>query len=127
MEIFPNEAAIATPDRCRSGWDIVAKYSRLFRYPASYGTRPHELLVLPSGFVGLEHEPLSDNAKFSCFSQNIYCPSAHLMAISVARTHVRNSLKTTLFGTLMFSWASNFWMYSGFEMNELEGRAEEKL
>jgi hypothetical protein len=113
-----------TPDRCRSGWDIVAKYSRLFRYPASYGARSHELLVLLSCFVGLEHEPLSDNTKFSRFSQNIYCPSAHLMAISVARTHIRNSLKTTLFGTLMFSWASYFWRYSGFEVNELEGRAE---
>jgi len=49
-----------TPDRCRSGWDIVAKYSRLFRYPESYGTRPHELLVLPASLVGLEHESLHD-------------------------------------------------------------------
>jgi len=116
-----------TSDRCRSGWDIVAKYSRLFRYPASCGTRPHELFVLPSCFVGLEHEPLSDNIKFSRFGENIYCPSAHLMAISVARTHIRNSLKTTLFGTLMFAWASYFWRYSGFEVNELEGCAEAEV
>jgi len=116
-----------TPDRCRSGQDIVAKHSRLFRYPESYGTRPHELLVLPSRFVGLEHEPLHDSTKFSRFGDNIYCPSAHLMAISVARTHIRNSLKTTLFGTLMFAWASYFWRYSGFEVNELEGRAEAEV
>jgi hypothetical protein len=81
-----------TPDRCRSGWDIVGKYSRLLRYPASFGTRPHELLVLPSCFIGLEHEPLDDNTKFFRFGQNIYCPSAYLMATSVARTHILSKL-----------------------------------
>ena len=59
-----------TPDRCRSGWDIVAKYSRLFRYPESYnGTRPHELLVLPASFVGFEHQSLHDSSKFSRFGR----------------------------------------------------------
>jgi hypothetical protein len=40
------------------GLDVVAQ--RLCHCPAWYGTRPHELPVLPSYFVGLEHEPLSD-------------------------------------------------------------------
>ena len=49
------------------------------------------------------------------------------METSVARTHIGNSVGCILFGTLMFAWASYFWRYSGFKVDELEGHAEAQV
>jgi hypothetical protein len=79
----------------RKGWEIVADACRRFHYPSSL-SEPfrHELLILPSTFVGLEAFPDLDSSKFTKIADNLYCPSAHLLAKTIATVHVRYRLST---------------------------------
>jgi hypothetical protein len=90
---------------CRSGWDIVAKYSRLFRYPESYHTRPHELLVLPFSFVGLVHESFDNSTKFSRFGDNTYC---RLQRRLNGKGNISLSSRFGMLFSVMFSYHTYF-------------------
>ncbi|KDQ61664.1 hypothetical protein JAAARDRAFT_705279 [Jaapia argillacea MUCL 33604] len=102
------------------GWEPVDAACRRFLYPESLpgGYREHELLILPTSFVGLGPDPSLDNPDIIRLVDNIYCPSARLLLITILRTLLKNK---DMFRSLLFAWASYFYCYAGFERSSLDG------
>jgi hypothetical protein len=103
-----------------SGWNVVADACRRFHYPSSSTAAfKHELVILPSTFVGLDPIPDLDSAEFTKISDNVYCPSARLLAKTIATVHIRYPEATDL-ALLMSAWGSYFYAYCGFRHNSLD-------
>lgn len=103
-----------------SGWDDVADACRRFHYPASSNAGPHELLILPTTFVGLDSVLDLDTAQFTKVTDNIYCPSAHLLAKTIVTVAIRCPSKISQLAFLMRAWISYFFKYLGFHLNSLD-------
>jgi hypothetical protein len=101
-----------------TGWDVVAAACRRFHYPSSLDSGKHELVILPSKFVSLDPVPDLGSADFTKITSNVYCPSAHLLAKTIATVHVR--YKGTDLALLMTAWGSYFYGYCGFRHNSLD-------
>ena len=102
----------------REGWQVVADACRRFHYPSSTNARTHELLILPSTFVGLDLSPDLNSPEFTKIADAVYCPSPHLLAKTIATVHIRHP-KSSL-GRLMTAWCSYFYTYIGFGHNSLD-------
>ncbi|CAL1704243.1 unnamed protein product [Somion occarium] len=94
----------------RSGWDVVGKACRRYHFPPAI--LPGEdiiLLILPTSFVGLGPNPLLDSEEYTQIESfgrneylpNVYLPSSHLMAKTIARTHIRHAIKGNSLSTLL--------------------------
>jgi len=100
------------------GWQVIADACRRFHYPPSTDACTHELLILPSTFVGLSPCPDLNSTEFTKIIDNVYCPSAHLLAKTIATVHLRYP-KSNL-ARLMSVWCSYFYAYVGFRHNSLD-------
>ncbi|KAL5533699.1 hypothetical protein ACEPAG_159 [Sanghuangporus baumii] len=56
---------------------------------------------------------------------NVYLPSSHLMAKSIARTYDRHGEKCTGFALLLRAWASYFYLYCDFHAESLDDAEQE--
>jgi hypothetical protein len=101
------------------GWEVVADVCRRFHYPSSFNAHKHELLILPSTFVGMDLSPDLNSPGFTKVADNVYCPSARLLAKTIATVYVR-SPKTTDLAILMSAWGSYFYSYCGFRRDALD-------
>ena len=110
-----------------TGWDVVAKACRRFHFPPSvtnlWHIDPPELLILPTSFVGLGPSPSLDSKEYTLdesFGPGVSLPCSHLLAKSIARTCIRRAVKGTIFHSLLYSWASYFYLYCDFHAGSLD-------
>lgn len=116
---------LPTPREWQPGWEIVAQAGRRFRHPAKYNSPTVELLILPTTFVGLDPNPVLDPASYIRTMDNTWCPSAHLLAVTIVRTAILRASKGTMFGLLMDAWASYFYTYVDFNQNSMDAEEYE--
>ncbi|KAL5536015.1 hypothetical protein ACEPAF_4109 [Sanghuangporus sanghuang] len=113
-----------------SGWKKVAKTCLRFSFPPNVLPPEDdiELLIFPTSFVGLGPCPSLDFEEYTrmdSLGPNVYLPSSHLMAKSIARTYDRHGEKSTGFALLLRSWASYFYLYCDFHAESLDDAEQE--
>ncbi|KAL5533700.1 hypothetical protein ACEPAG_160 [Sanghuangporus baumii] len=117
----------------RSGWKEVAKTCLRFSFPPNVLTPDDdgddiELLIFPTSFVGLGPCLSLDSGEYTridLLGPNVYLPSSHLMAKSIARTYDRHGEKCTGFALLLRAWASYFYLYCDFHAESLDDAEQE--
>jgi hypothetical protein len=103
----------------QSGWDVFGKACRRFHCPPSIlpKTSEFELVILPTSFVGLGPRPsfgTEEYTQIESIGPNVYAPTSHVMAESIAHTHIRHAKAGTNFSLMLRSWASYFYIYLDF-------------
>ncbi|EJD04954.1 uncharacterized protein FOMMEDRAFT_18646 [Fomitiporia mediterranea MF3/22] len=129
-EISTTPLPRALPGLWQTGWKVVAEACRRFHFPPSVNPRCYdlELVILPTTFVGLGSSPSLDSeeyTKMESLGPNVYLPSSHLMARSIARTHISHAEKGTNFYFLLRAWAEYFYLYCNFHAGSLDDAEED--
>jgi hypothetical protein len=109
----------------QSGWKVVGQAGRTFQHPAKYDCSLELLIILPIIFVGLDPNPVLDSPSFARTMDNIWYPSAQLLAVTIVRTAIRRASKGTVFYDLMASWAAYFYAYVAFNRNSMDDEDDE--
>ena len=109
----------------RSGWQVVAKFGRQLRHPDKYNTETIEMLLLPTTFVGLDSNPALISPDFTLTMDNIWCPSAHLLAVTIVRTCILRTPQNSAFSSRLNSWHSYFYQYAGFTTRSMDAEDDE--
>ncbi|CAL1710298.1 unnamed protein product [Somion occarium] len=109
------------------GWDVVGKACRRYHFPPGLVPDDIILLILPTSFVGLGPSPSLDSEEYTQiiswgdeYLPNVYLPSSHLMAITIARTDIRHTVKRSGLSSLLRAWASYFYIYCDFHVGSLD-------
>ncbi|TDL20463.1 hypothetical protein BD410DRAFT_372826 [Rickenella mellea] len=108
------------------GWEVVGAASRRFQNPQKLIDRStREVLILPSTFVGLGNNPSVESSDFTRSGENVYLPTAKLLAYTILHVRLRPDTKGSFAG-MMDSWASYFFACCNFDRTSLDGKDDDK-